>query len=104
MLALARLIRLLTTIAVALIAVGILLFIFSANGHNVVVSDIHTAARWVVGPFHNVFHVKGHKANLALNWGIALVIYALIGSFLARLLSRPVGRGTGLGRRVRPVA
>lgn len=104
MLALARLIRMLTTIAVALIAVGILLFVFSANPHNVIVSDLHTAAHWVVGPFHNIFHVKGAKANLAVNWGLALVIYALVGSFLARLLSRPIGRGTGFGHRVRPVA
>jgi hypothetical protein len=103
MLALARLIRLLTAIAVALIAVGILLFVLSANGHNTVVSDIHSAAKWVVGPFQNVFHIKGAKADLALNWGIALVIYAIVGSFLARLASRPVGRGAGV-RRVRPVA
>jgi hypothetical protein len=103
MLAVARLIRLLTAIVVALIAVGILLFVFGANGHNTVVSDIHTAARWVVGPFHNVFHVKGAKTDLALNWGLALVIYAIVGGFLARMLSRPMSRGAGM-RRVRPVA
>jgi hypothetical protein len=103
MLALARLIRLLTAIAVALIAAGILLFVLGANGHNAVVSDIHSAAKWVVGPFQNVFHIKGAKADLALNWGLALVIYAIVGGFLSRLLSRPMGRSAGYGRRVRPV-
>lgn len=99
----ARLIRLLTAIAVVLIAVGILLFVLSANGHNAVVSDIHSAAKWVVGPFQNVFHVKGAKADLGVNWGLALVIYAIVGGFLSRLLSRPMARGAGM-RRARPVA
>lgn len=103
MLALGRLIRLLTAIAVVLIAIGILLFILGANSHNTVVGDLHSAAKWVVGPFQNMFHVKGAKADLALNWGLALVIYAVVGMFLARVLSRPFSRGAG-ARRVRPVA
>lgn len=98
MLALARLVRLATTLAVVLIAVGILLYVLGANGHNTVVSDVHSAAKWVVGPFRNVFHIHGRKANLALNWGLALVVYAIIGGFLARLLSRPLGRRAGFGR------
>lgn len=103
MIALARLIRLLTTVAVVLIAVGILLWVFSANNHNTIVGDIHDAAKWVVGPFHNVFHIKGSKANLAVNWGLALVVYAIVGGFLSRLASRPMTRRGGM-RRVRPVA
>ena len=95
MLILARLIRLLTVIVVALIAAGILLWVLSANGHNTVVSDVHSAAKWVVGPFQNVFHVKGRKVDLAVNWGLALVIYAIVGGLLARLLSRPVASGYG---------
>lgn len=98
MTALARLIRLATTVAVVLIAAGILLYVLGANGHNTVVSDVHQAAKWVVGPFQNIFHISGRKANLALNWGVALVVYAIIGGFLARLLSRPIGRGAGFGR------
>jgi hypothetical protein len=103
MLFLARLIRLITLVVVVLIAAGILLFVLGANGHNTVVSDIHSAAKWVVGPFQNVFHVKGAKADLGVNWGLALVIYAIVGGFLSRLLSRPMTRGAGL-RRARPVA
>lgn len=99
MLALARLIRLLTVLAVVLIAAGILLWVLGANGHNTVVSDVHSAAKWVVGPFQNVFHVKGRKADLALNWGLALVIYAIVGGFLSRLLARPMTGGAGFGRR-----
>lgn len=98
MLVLARLIRLLTTVAVVVIAAGILLWVLSANRHNVVVSDVHSAARWLVGPFHNVFHIRGSKVNLAVNWGLALVIYAIVGGFLARLASRPLLGGRGFGR------
>lgn len=103
MLVLSRLIRALTIVAVVLIAAGILLWVLSANRHNAIVSDIHDAARWVVGPFANVFHIRGAKANLAVNWGLALVVYAIVGGFLSRLAARPMARGRGL-RRVRPVA
>jgi uncharacterized protein YggT (Ycf19 family) len=102
--ALALLIRLLTVLVVALIAAGILLWVLGANGHNTVVSDVHSAAKWVVGPFQNVFHIKGRKADLAVNWGLALVIYAIVGGFLSRLLSRPMSRRAGFRRRTPPAA
>lgn len=98
MLLLARLVRLATTVAVVLIAAGILLWVLSANRHNLAVSDVHRAGRWLVGPFHNVFQLKNGKVNLAVNWGLALVIYAIVGGFLARLLARPLPRRLGFGR------
>lgn len=101
--ALARLIRTLTGLVVLVIALGILLFVLSANPQNAIVSDIHDAAQWLVGPFQNVFSVKGPKLNLALNWGLAAVVYLIVGGFLTSLAARGAARGRGLGR-VRPVA
>jgi hypothetical protein len=102
MVAIARLIRTLTWLAVLLIALGILLWVLSANQHNTIVSDIHDAAKWVTGPFHGIFSVKGPKLHLALNWGLAAVVYLIVGHFLASLAARAVPRRRAFGR-ARPV-
>lgn len=102
MLAIARLIRSATGLVVGVIVVGILLWVLSANPHNAVVSDIHNVAKWLVGPFHNVFSVKGARLDLALNWGLAALVYLIVGGFLARLAARSTLRGRGYGR-TRPV-
>jgi hypothetical protein len=67
----------------------------------VVVADIHDAGQWLVTPFRNVFSVSGSKLHLAVNWGLAAVVYLLVGSLLARLAATaPPGRRFG---RARPV-
>ncbi len=101
---LARLIRTVAGLVVLVIVLGILLFVLLANPHNAIVSDIHDAAKWLVGPFQNVFSVKGSKLNLALNWGLAALVYAVVGGALASLAARGAMRARGLGGRVRPVA
>jgi hypothetical protein len=107
--ALGRLIRVAAGVVAALIVIGIILRVLSANPHNVIVSDIHDAGRWLVGPFHNVFSVKGAKLDMGLNWGLAALVYLLVGAIIARLVTflaarRPGMRGFGGRRRARPVA
>jgi hypothetical protein len=99
MVAVARLIRAVTGLVVLVIVVGILLFVLGANSHNAIVSDIHDAAKWLVGPFANVFSAKGPKVNLALNWGLAALVYAIVGGFLSRLALRAGASGGAFGRR-----
>lgn len=101
--ALARLIRIVTGLVVLVIVVGILLWVLSANPNNGIVSDIHDAASWLVGPFKNLFTIKGAKLHLAVNWGVAALVYAIVGGFLASLVARSAARARGFGR-VRPVA
>ncbi len=100
--AIARLIRTATGVVVAVIVIAIILWLVSANPHNVIVSDIHDAGAWLTGPFHNIFSVKGAKLDLALNWGLAALIYAVVGGFLASLLAR--GAAQSRFSRARPVA
>jgi hypothetical protein len=104
MLAIARLIRTVAGLVVLVIVVGILLWVLSANPHNTIVSDIHDAASWLTTPFHGLFTIKGSKLHLAVNWGVAAVVYAIVGSLLASLVAKAglAGRGR-FGRRV-PVA
>ena len=40
------------------------------------------------GPFDNGFKLDTHKDNAGVNWGLAAVIYAIVGGFIARLLRR----------------
>jgi hypothetical protein len=46
-----------------------------------------------VQPFANVFHLHGQKANIALNWGLAALIYAIVGGFIASMLARSAAVG-----------
>jgi hypothetical protein len=109
MLFLARIVRMAAMIVAGVIVAGILLYVLGANQSNEVVSTVMDAGRWLVGPFDGLFKLDSSKWELAVNWGIAAAVYALIGSLIARLLAsaavagRERRRGWGWGRR-RPVA
>jgi hypothetical protein len=81
--ALARIVNLATTIAVGIVVAGIVLRVASANLHNDVVRVINDAARWLVGPFHDLFAVHGDW-HFIVNWGIAAALYLVVGRFIAR--------------------
>ncbi len=88
LLALSRLVRLVTGLVVAVIVVAIVLRLLSANPGNAIVRDIHDAGSTLVGPFRNIFSLHDPKAALGVNWGVAAVVYLIVGSFIARLIVR----------------
>src|SRR5919201_196221 len=104
MYALARIVRTATTVAIVLIVAGILIHVLGANTSNGLVSALNDAAKWLVQPFKNVFHTHGQKAHVALNWGLAAVVYAIVGGFLASFLARPAAVGWTPRRWRRPAA
>ena len=85
---LARIVSLITWAVVLVIVAGILLVVFDANTSNQVVKAVHDAAKFLVTPFKNMFSLSSHKGTIALNWGIAALVYLVVGSFIARLLRR----------------
>src|SRR3954447_14944514 len=87
MLLLARIVRLVTAIVVAFIVVGIVLHLLDANGGNAIVSFVYDVAGWLVTPFKGVFSPDGEKVKIAVNWGLAALIYAIVGGVIARLLA-----------------
>jgi hypothetical protein len=91
---LARIVRTATTVAVALIVAGIVIHLLGANTSNGIVKAVNDAAKWLVQPFHNVFSLHGSKANVAVNWGLAAVVYALVGGLIARVLARSAVAGS----------
>lgn len=79
---------LLTLLVVGLIVLGIVLVVLEANTENVLVNAVLDAAKFLVGPFENVFDLKNRKTEVAVNYGLAALVYFVIGSLIARLLRR----------------
>jgi hypothetical protein len=87
-LTLARLIRTLAGLVALVIVAAIVLFILGANPSNGIVSAIHDAGAWLAGPFKNLFSIHNAKVQMAVNWGIAALVYLVVGHFIASLFAR----------------
>jgi hypothetical protein len=97
---LARVVRMATFIVVGLLVAGILLHVLDANMSNQIVSAINDAAKWLAQPFAGLFKPNGAKERIAANWGLAAVVYLVVGMLIARLLAR-AALGGGMRRGVR---
>jgi hypothetical protein len=84
---LARVVRLIVGIVVLIIVAGIVLVLLKANPTNAIVSDVHDAARWLAGPFDGIFSFRNARVALAVDWGLAAVVYLIVGGLIARVLS-----------------
>jgi hypothetical protein len=83
----ARLITMIASIVALILVVGIALVVLKANPSNQVVSAITDAARWLAGPFDGMFSFAKHRVEVAVNWGIAAVVWFLVGRLLARIIA-----------------
>ena len=86
---LARVVDVVTAVVAVVIAVGVLLVVLEANPANSIVDALLDAARWLVGPFEDFFTLDDPKLQVAVNWGLALVVYVLVGRGVSTLLRRP---------------
>ena len=75
-------------IAALLIVLGILFVVLEANTGNSIVSFVLDVADFLVGPFDGLFTPKDPKLEVVINYGIAAVIYLVVGSLIARLIRR----------------
>ena len=85
---LARIVMLIAWVVVAVIVAGILLIVLEANPSNDIVNWVTDAARWLAGPFKDLFSIDNAKTAVAVNWGLAALVYLLIASLIAKLLRR----------------
>jgi hypothetical protein len=85
---LARVVQLAVSIVVLIVVAGILLVVLKANPANSIVSEVHSWARSLAGPFDGMFSFHSANVAVAVNWGIAAVVYLLAGGLIARLLGR----------------
>ena len=86
---LARVVDIVVAIVAVIIAAGVLLVVLEANPANEIVEAVLDAARWLVGPFEDFFTLDDEKLQVAVNWGLALVVYVLVGRGLSTLLRKP---------------
>jgi len=85
---LVRAVQLVVSIVVLIIVAGILLVVLKANPANSIVSEVHSWARWLAGPFDGMFSFHSANTAIAVNWGIAAAVYLLVGGLIARLIGR----------------
>jgi hypothetical protein len=85
----ARLIRVVAGIVALIIALGIVFVALKASPSNTIVSHVHDWGQCLTTPFHNMFHVRGARGTLALNWGIAILVYLAVAWLITRMLLAP---------------
>jgi hypothetical protein len=100
---LARLVKAVTAVVVGAILIGILLRVLEADRDNAIVGFFDDVARWLVDPFSGIFALDSRKLEIVVNWGLAAVVYALVGGLIATLLVRSGSMGATMGRRRRTV-
>jgi hypothetical protein len=88
---LARLVHVVVSLVVLIIVVGILFALLKANPTNSIVSEVHGWGRWLAGPFNGMFSFHTARVAVAVNWGIAAVVYLFAGGLLARLIGQSHG-------------
>jgi hypothetical protein len=76
-----------TIVAVILVA-GILLVVLGANHANEIVKAVRSAAKFLAGPFDGLFKLDSHKATIAVDWGIAAVVWYALARLIARFILR----------------
>jgi hypothetical protein len=86
--AIARLIALIGSLVAFVLAVAILLVVLGANRDNEIVRAVVDAGRWLAGPFDGMFNLRHHRTEIAVNWGIAAVVYFALSRLLARVVAR----------------
>ena len=86
--AVARVVLLVGTAVALVLLAGIVLVLLDANRTNEIVKVVLDAGRWLAGPFDGLFTPSSHKTEVAVNWGIAAVVYFAVSRLIARLILR----------------
>jgi hypothetical protein len=84
----ARVVSLITSVVVGLLLIAILLVVLEANRDNAIVEALRDAGAWLAEPFDNVFTMDTRKERIAVNYGLAALVYAIAGGLIVRLLRR----------------
>ena len=84
----ARFVILAATAVASILVLGILLVLLGADRSNDIVQIVRDAANFLAGPFNGLINLDSAKAEKAVNWGIAAVVWYALGRVIARLLLR----------------
>jgi hypothetical protein len=90
----ARLLLSIAGVIALLIALAVVLRDVDANARNTIVKGIHEGANFFAGAFTGIITFRGHpKREITLDWGIAIVVYLIVGALIARSIAR-LARGS----------
>lgn len=81
-------IQLLADVLAGIIILWVALHLLDANPANDLVSVLHDAARWLAGWSHDLFPLETDWLRVVVNYGIAAVVYLVIGHGVAGRLRR----------------
>ncbi|MEU1001689.1 MULTISPECIES: hypothetical protein [Streptomyces] len=70
-----------------ILGLWILMYLLDANPGNSFVQFIHDAARWLAGWSHDLFTFDEAWARVVCGYGLAAVVYLLIGHAIANRVS-----------------
>jgi hypothetical protein len=84
----ARVVSLVTSVVVGLLVLAIVLVVLEANRDNAIVNALLDAGAWLAEPFDDVFSMDSRKERIAVNYGLAALVYGIAGGLIARLLRR----------------
>jgi hypothetical protein len=82
-----RAVRLVAAVVIAIIALAIVFVVFDASTSNTIVSHIRDWAHTLAAPFRGIFHLHSAKGTFALNYGIAIVVYAIVAGLIERAIA-----------------
>jgi hypothetical protein len=86
---LARLVMAVAALIALLIGLAIVLRDVDANASNTIVKGVHEGANFFAGAFTGLFTFNGHpKRAITVDWGIALIVYLIVGALLAGFIAR----------------
>jgi hypothetical protein len=86
--AVATFVRIAAMIICILLALHIAFVVFSANGDNAIVRTVNDWADWFAWRFRDMFVPKDHRVEVLVNYGIAAVVYLIVGRVIAGLIAR----------------
>lgn len=81
-------VSILTTLVVAVLAVHIVFAVFEANGSNAIVAGVGEWAERVAWEFKDVFAPRDPKISVLVNYGLAAVVYLIVGRIVVGLIRR----------------
>jgi hypothetical protein len=84
----ALVIRAVADVMAAIIGLWILLYVLGANRGNDLVVFVHDSARWLAGWSYDLFDLEPGWFQVLVNYGIAAVVYLLVGHLLASRVHR----------------
>ena len=83
-----RVVATVTAVVAAIIVIGILFVVLEGNRDNSLVSAATDAAEFLAGPFDELFTPGSRKLGVAVSWGIAALVYVVLGRIVAGLVDR----------------